>query len=255
MTHPPSKTCAWTPSAGRQLAWRRLSLRGLPTALRVRPAADSDEGITVLIETFACGFNRSMQHTFQIAVAVFSLLFSAQAHADMPSMKRTKTEQTTPFGDIKIKQSFNSTRDPMSPEFKLQLYNKGKLLLQLNDAAFDAFYAAPGGEAFVGLSNGGWPDTAVIIFDRSGRILLLARHSLARFRYCRETSTFLREWYDAKDPQVRFPQYQAGQDRPPGITIRDCRGQTVDLLDTVSKAAEGSAALLRSEIHSRYGTR
>ena len=189
------------------------------------------------------------------AVAVCSLLFSAQALADMPSMKRTKSERTTAFGDIRIKQSFNSMQDPMSPEFKLQVYHKGKLLLQLNDAAFDAFYAAPGGGAFVGLSNSGWPGTAVIIFDRSGRILLQARHGQAKFRYCSETSTFLKEWYDAKDPQVRFPQYQAGQNRPPGITIRDCNGRTVDLLDVVSKASEDSPATLRNEINSRYGTR
>ena len=193
--------------------------------------------------------------TARCAVALFSVLFSAQALADMPSMKRTKSEQTTAFGDIRIKQSFNSMQDPMSPEFKLQIYNKGKLLLQLSDAAFDAFYAAPGEEAFVGLSNGGWPGTAVIIFDRTGRILLLARHGMAKFRYCSETSTFLKEWYDAKNPQVRFPQYQPGQDRPPGITIRDCHGQTVDLLDVVSKANKDSAGALRDQIHSRYGTR
>jgi hypothetical protein len=189
------------------------------------------------------------------ALAVCGMLLSAQALADMPSSKRTKSEQTTAFGDIRIKQSFNSMQDPMSPEFKLQVYAKGKLLLQLNDAAFDAFYAAPGEQAFVGLSNGGWPGTAVIIFDRRGRILLLARHGQAKFRYCSETSTFLKEWYDGKDPQLRFPQYKPEQERPPGITIRDCSGQTVDLLDVVAKATEGSAAALRSEINLNYGTR
>jgi hypothetical protein len=189
------------------------------------------------------------------AVVALGLILSTAAYADMPSTKRTKQHKSFAFGDIRIEQSFDSTKDPMSPDFTLQVYDKEKLLLQLGDAAFDTFHASPDGGAFVGLSNSGWPGTAVIIFDRRGRILLLAEHRSARFNYCMETSTFLKQWYDAKDPKVTFPHVDFSSDKEPGITVKDCRGKTVDLLDTVLEATKHGDMSLRSQIHVMYGTR
>jgi hypothetical protein len=192
---------------------------------------------------------------FRLIIFIYCVVVSTQVFADMPSMKRWKQEKTFSFGDIQIKQSFNSMKDPMSPEFKVRVYEKGRLLLQLNDAAYDAFFPSPDGGAFVGLSNSGWPGSAVIIFDRHGRILLLAEHGLARFNYCGETATFVKEWYDSKDPQVHFPIFRIGSGRTPGITLKSCRGETIDLLDEVSKANENGEMTLRDEINIHYGTR
>ncbi|CAH0234666.1 hypothetical protein SRABI118_02560 [Massilia sp. Bi118] len=192
--------------------------------------------------------------TMRCAVILLGLVVSTTANADMPSTKRTKQQKTFAFGDIRIEQSFDSTKDPMSPDFTVQVYDKGRLLLQLNDAAFDTFHAAPNGEAFVGLSNSGWPGTAVIIFDRRGRILLLAEHRFARFDYCMETSTFLKQWYDPEDPHVTFPPVDLSADKEPGITIKDCRGKTIDLLDTVLKATAHGDMSLRRLINLMYGT-
>lgn len=166
------------------------------------------------------------------AVAAAGVAVAAQAQADMPPATRTASEQTFAFGDISIKQSVNSMKDPMSPEFKLRVYKKGKLVLDLKDAAFDAFYPAPDKQAFVGLSNHGWPATAAIVLDRDGKILLLARHGEANLSYCMETSTLLKHWYDAQDPQVRvLPGHT------PAVTVKDCRGGTVNLQDVVSQPA------------------
>ncbi|MTW12751.1 hypothetical protein GM658_19265 [Pseudoduganella eburnea] len=195
---------------------------------------------------------------FRFVIFVCGLFFSMHAFADMPSTKRWKQEKTFSFGDVQIKQSFNSMKDPMDPEFKVRVYDKGRLVLQLNDAAFDAFFSSPDGGAFVGLSNSGWPGTAVIIFERRGRILLLAEHGLARFDYCGETATFVKDWYDSKDPQVRFPPFKLGgegRDRTPGITLKSCHGETIDLLDTVTKATANGEMTLRDEINIHYGTR
>jgi hypothetical protein len=193
-------------------------------------------------------------------VCWFALIFlscsiKTDALADSPSLKKTKYENSFAFGDIRIRQSFDSTKDPMDPEFKLQVYDKDQLILQLRDAAFDAFYSSPNGKAFVGLSNSGWPGTAVIIFDRRGRILLLAEHGFAKFDYCGETPTFIKEWYDSKSPQVLFPAAKFSGKKIPGITLRDCRGQTIDLLDAVTKASENSGSELRLQINVLYGTR
>ena len=131
-------------------------------------------------------------------------LMSLTALSDMPSIKRIKTEKTSSFGAIKIIQSYNSVRDPMSPEFKVQVFKNGKLLLQLNDSYYENFFAAPNQLLFVGLSNSGWPGTAVIVFDDRGRISLLADHSASQFAYCEETSTMLKQWYDDAHPEVQF---------------------------------------------------
>lgn len=189
------------------------------------------------------------------ALIILQCGFATNALADSPSMEKTKREKNYQFGDIRIKQMFDSTKDPMGPEFKVQVYNKRRLLLQLNDAAFDSFYASPNGGAFVGLSNSGWPDTAVIIFDRRGRILLLAEHGFAKFDYCGESPTFIKEWYDAKDPQLRFPPSKFDGNKIPGITLRDCRGQTIDLLDAVTKANVNGENELRQQINALYGIR
>lgn len=188
-------------------------------------------------------------------LVLFGLVMTMDAFADMPPMVRTKHKQRFSFGDITVIQSFDSLKDPMSPEFKVQVYDKKRLLLQLNDAAFDAFYPSPNGEAFVGLSNGGWPGSAAIIFDRRGRILLLVEHGFANFDYCSQTSTFIKEWYDGKDPQVKFPIFDTRKTPIPGITLRDCHGRTVDLLDTISKASSDTTLTLRHEINVRYGKR
>ena len=164
--------------------------------------------------------------------AAACMAVTAQALADMPPATRTTSERTFAFGDINIKQSFNSLKDPMSPEFRLRVYNKGKLVLDLKDAAFDDFYPAPDMQAFVGLSNHGWPATAAIVLDKDGKILLLARHGKARLSYCMETTTLLKLWYDAQDPQVRFVPGPV-----PAVTVRDCRGGSVKLQDVVSRQA------------------
>lgn len=169
-------------------------------------------------------------------VAITGLLSSTTAFADMPSTKRIKTEQTSSFGAIKIIQSFNSMREPMSPEFKVRVFKNDKLLLQLNDAYYENFFAAPNQLLFIGLSNSGWPGTAVIVFDDRGRILLLADHDASKFAYCKETSTMLKQWYDDDNPEVQFQIPDASKGIAPSIMIRDCNGKMVNLLDTVLNA-------------------
>jgi hypothetical protein len=187
--------------------------------------------------------------------AMLGMVSASPLHADMPTMERTKRENTQTFGDIKIRQSFSSMKDPMAPDFIVQVYKKGQLLLQLGDASFDTFVASPNKEIFVGLSNSGWPGTAAIIFDRRGRILLLATHEHSIFDYCRQTSTFMKEWFDPNDPHVRFPAFSLREKKAAGITLRNCRGETVDLLDVVAAASKESALSVRDEINLRAGSR
>lgn len=115
--------------------------------------------------------------------------------------------------------------------------------------------ASPNKELFIGLSNSGWPGTAAIIFDRRGRILLLATHAHSIFDYCRQTSTLMKEWFDQNDPQVRFPAFSLREKKAAGITLKNCRGETVDLLDVVAAASKQSELSIRDEINLRAGSR
>jgi len=170
-----------------------------------------------------------------VIVALLSIAFPAMS--DTLSNKRTKNVQVFRFGSTLIRQTYDSRHNPGSPEMNLQVYVKGQLKLLLNDALFEQFFPSPDGEVIVGLSNSGWPGSAAIVFDTRGRILLLSDHQSANFDYCFMTSTFGREWYDARDPQVRFPDGPGvlGLD---GITVRSCKGNAIGLVESVNKAAD-----------------
>ena len=170
-------------------------------------------------------------------VIIALLSIALPATSDTLSNRRAKDVQVYRFGDTLIRQTYDSRRNPGSPEMKLQVYVKGQLKLHLNDALFEQFFPSPDGEVIVGLSNGGWPGSAAIAFDTRGRILLLSDHQSASFDYCFMTSTFGREWYDAKDPQVRFPD-GPGVLGLNGITIKSCKGNTIGLVESVNKAAD-----------------
>lgn len=181
-------------------------------------------------------------------VVLCCLLISFNAVADMPSTERTRAQRDFVYGDTKIQLVFDSRKDPMAPDFTMTVHTKGRLVMQLSEVAFDHILSSPDHTLFVGLSNGGWPGSAVIVFDDRGQILLLARHGSAQFDYCATTSTFLREWYDYKDPQLKFPKYRPTSGEIPGITLKDCHGKTVDLLDTVRKANDKGYRSLRTEV-------
>lgn len=188
------------------------------------------------------------------------LFAAAPTFADTPSNVRTKNERTFEFGSIRITQSFDSSKDPADPEFKLMVYGKDSLLMQLRDVAFDNFYASPDKRLFVGLSNSGWPRSAAIIFDERGRILLLADHMFGNFDYCNESPTMLKEWYSRKNPQIRFPVWdpvgnKAKEGKLPGILINDCHERSIDLLDLLSKANADANSQIREQIYFLYSTR
>ena len=136
----------------------------------------------------------------------------------------------------------------MDPVFKLQMRQPGRLLLVLHDVSFDDIHMSPDGELFVGLSNGGWPGTAVAVFDRRGRVWFVAHHA-AMLDYCAQTSTFLKEWYDAREPDLRFAERNLLGDEVQQITLRNCKGETIVLWDVVKQAMDKARKLGKREGH------
>lgn len=126
----------------------------------------------------------------------------------------------------------DASKSTQSPEFHLKIYEGQKLLAHYPGFAFEHIAESPDGALFVGLSNHGIPGTAVAVFARNGSLRVLAVHGLAEFEYCEKSVTLVRRWYDEKNPNVRFD----GPAETGGITVRDCRGEQVPLLQVTARA-------------------
>lgn len=134
--------------------------------------------------------------------------------------------------EFRVVVTTDAHKDTQVPDFEVRIYSGAKLLALYPGIAFDHVIASPNRKLFVGLSNAGIPGTAAAVFTLDGRLLLLATHGLASFKYCEQSVTLLRRWYDEENPDVRF-------DAAPeegGITLRSCSGQRVSLLEVVAIA-------------------
>lgn len=165
----------------------------------------------------------------RFCVAACLSLTAAAPMADTWSFKSSEREFKLLQG-IRVVVTTDASKSTQRPEFHLKIYEGQKLLAHYPGLAFEHIAGSPDGKFFVGLSNQGVPGTAAAVFTRNGSLRLLAIHGLAEFDYCEKTVTLFRRWYDEKNPNVRF-------DGPTGgITVRDCKGQQVPLLEITAKA-------------------
>ena len=167
----------------------------------------------------------------QLAISLFAagMLAAPAIHAD--SWKLQASDKVYKFaGDI----TFTYVIDPIDggrwAKFAVKVYQGGRLLAQYGSIGFDELIASPDGSLFIGLSNSGIPGTAVVVFGRHGNLLLHVQHDVARFDYCDETISLVRDWYIAGRDSVQFGEGLAE------ISLLDCRGKRVNLLDVVAEA-------------------
>jgi hypothetical protein len=151
-------------------------------------------------------------------------------------------EQVFEFGDTRIVQTTDGRLNRQYPQFTFQVFSKGILQAQVRNVSFEHFAASADGTLLVGLSNRGIPGSAAIVFNNRGAISLLATHGLAEFDYCSKSISIFRQWYDPEGPQINIDT-GPGSVGTSGITLRDCKGKTVDLADAVLKAYGSSRAL------------
>lgn len=175
-----------------------------------------------------------MSNLRTIALLAASLLTSVHAFADSWRYQPKKIEQEDKFGEVRIVKSVDGRKDQKYPDFAVTIYQLGKMVALYKGVSYQKLFASPDNDLFVGLSNDGIPGTAVIIFDKSGNLRLEAKHGIARFQYCEESITLVRKWFDEDRPEVSFVQDNEG--RLKTITLRDCKGNTVDLMKTILQA-------------------
>lgn len=171
----------------------------------------------------------------QFAVAAFCALVTAGANADSWSYKGISEDKNYDFGPVKIVLTTDSTKDRKWPEFTVRIFQDGVLQAQYRRIAFEHLVASPDRRTFVGLSNDGLPGTAIVVFGPSGDLRFLVTHGIAEFDYCDKSVTRRRVWFDEDKPGVQFSSRE-NRDWASGISLRDCRGNRVDLWEVALKA-------------------
>ncbi len=160
---------------------------------------------------------------------VILLLASFVAVADSWSFQpELKTTEFT-FGATRIVRMVDAREDQFYPDFRIDVFTNDELVGRYGGQYFEHIAADERNSVFVGVSNFGIPNTAIIIFDAEGRLRALANHDLHadRFDYCGRSVTLAREWYDRENASIRFQQSAGGST----LEARSCRGEVLNLLE------------------------
>ena len=177
------------------------------------------------------------------AAAALAVLASTATQADTWRYPPEIAIRSFSHGDVRVVLTTDARANQVSPDFLFEVFKGDVNVARMPGISFDQLFASPDNRVFLGVSNSGIPGTAVIVFEDNGAVGLLARHGLAEFDYCTKSVTLERVWFDDADPNVRF---QLDDRQPdPGIYIRSCRGQEIEIVRTVrqafSKAGEKAA--------------
>lgn len=178
--------------------------------------------------------------SWKLCLAWLLLLLRGFARADSWSFPAEVEVREFTHGSVRVVLTQDGRVNQKYPHFLFEVFDDGKRVAQVPGIGFDRLVASKDNTMFVGLSNSGIPGTAVVLFSKLGTIALLAQHGLAEFDYCSKSVTLERVWFDEESPNVRFQLEDT--DPNPGIYLRDCRGQDVELLKTVQEAFARAAA-------------
>ena len=171
-----------------------------------------------------------MTRSWLAILAATALIFPTASRADKWRFPATIETQQETHGEITIRRIRDARKNQYNPDYSVEVTRGDQLLARIPGVYFERLFPAPDGSFFVGLSNGGLPGTAVIIFDREGRLRVEVKHSMAEFDYCNRSVTLIRYWFDAvtfiKDPERSS--YT--------ISVRTCHGKDVDLMAAIRDA-------------------
>ena len=104
-------------------------------------------------------------------------------------------------------------------------------LFTANDFA-DVISASEDSRFIIGLSNRG-STNAFWIRDSKGRVIARRTHSISwDFHDCTESVTNVREWFDEKNPAVRF---QLNNGKLSQVVVRGCDGKDLELLSWLTR--------------------
>ncbi|MEJ2425897.1 MAG: hypothetical protein P8101_15855 [Candidatus Thiodiazotropha sp.] len=154
-----------------------------------------------------------------VAAALFCCISIAKA--DSWEYLNEYKEYKYEFGKTIIIKSIDATQNSKYPDFILKIYNNNELLAQYRNIWFSDIFATKQQDLFVGLSNGGIPGTALVIFNSRGDLLLEIKHDYGQFKYC-------------DNPGFDVEYADNNIDRK--IYINDCTGKRILLQDLIDKS-------------------
>jgi len=166
------------------------------------------------------------------AIVLVTLLAAGAAGADQYKNPQREPRTWRFHDDLLVIESIVDAGNLRDVKYFVRITDGGRVVGELSDTAFDVLAASADGSLFVGLSNSGEDPTAVVVFDRQGHVLLQVAHDAGLFDYCSMSVSYIRVWHGSKASDVHF---EAGNDLP-AITLLDCRGKRVNLLETVGAA-------------------
>ena len=161
------------------------------------------------------------------------------ARGDSWSFPREITTDEYSYGDVRIIRTRDARSNEQYPEWAIHIYRGSELRALYRGVSFEVLAASDNNRVFVGISNSGLPDTAIIVFDADGNLRLLQRHVPNTFDYCQESITLVREWYDEEQPDLRFDYDDDGDFR--SISVRGCKGERIDLMSLLSDREGGAS--------------
>jgi hypothetical protein len=171
------------------------------------------------------------------------LLAASTADADSWRYPKSVNAEKFSFGSTRIVLTTDARKSPRYPDFLLEVFKDGKQVARVPGIHFEKVFASKDKKLFVGLSNSGIPGVAAVVFTDTGVVTLLAHHGTAEFDYCSKSVTLNRVWFDERNPDVKF---QFGDHEPkPGIYLRSCTGQEIELTKTVQDAYAKAAKRTR----------
>jgi hypothetical protein len=167
-------------------------------------------------------------------LAGLALFVTPLTRADSWSYPPTVESHSFRHGSVRIVLTRDARTNQKLPDFLLEVFKDEVRMAQIPGVSFDKLFVSQDNRLFVGLSNSGIPGTAVVVFTDQGKLKLLAQHGLAEFDYCERSVTLARVWFDEENPSVRFQLDE--HDPKPGIYLRSCKGQDIELVEAVREA-------------------
>lgn len=176
------------------------------------------------------------QHSTRIAAAAALVMLACPiALADQWRFEPELQTTVFTFGPVQIIRSRDARKDQQQPDFTVEIKNRGETVGLYRGIWFDVIVPDKNNEVFLGLSNTGLPNTAIVRFSASGEITWLTQHGRFMPEYCDESVTLVKVWFDESDAGVEFEyellfdDYEVISD----IRIRLCNGEVVSILDVL----------------------
>ena len=165
---------------------------------------------------------------FRLAVLIIGFAWGQPSRADSWLFPATLTEKAFAFGKTKVVLEVDGREDQSFPPHAVSIYVDGALRAKYRGVGFEQVHPSADKKYFVGLSNGGIPGTAFVVFDAAGNLIREQKHDfMPDAVYTSRSVTVIREWFDDERPGVEF---NAANGRLVGVIVRGSNGKRYDLL-------------------------